>query len=111
MVTMFAIDSLAVSTSAAQSLSHKYDIKARHSALNCVRAWAAKGYQPIYVSGRQGSYYNLTMEWSVPKLVSSLPFCFSFPTAAVLRREPSVPTKKQLDFSCGFANLLGQHCP
>ncbi len=62
-VTMFAIDSLAVSTAAAQNLSHKYDIKARHSALNCVRAWAAKGYQPVYVSGRQGSYYNLTMEW------------------------------------------------
>jgi hypothetical protein len=62
-VTMFAIDSLAASTSAAQQLSHKYDIKARHSALNCVRAWASKGYQPVYVSGRQGSYYNLTMEW------------------------------------------------
>jgi len=64
-VTMFAIDSLAASTSAAQQLSHKYDIKARHSALNCVRAWASKGYQPVYVSGRQGSYYNLTMEWLV----------------------------------------------
>lgn len=62
-VTQFAIDSLAVSTAAAQNLSHKYDIKARHSALTCVRTWAAKGYQPIYVSGRQGSYYNLTMEW------------------------------------------------
>ena len=42
-------------------MSHAYDIKARKHALHTVRAWAAKGYQPIYLSGRQGSYYNLTL--------------------------------------------------
>ena len=52
-VTMFAIDSATFSTSAAQSLTHKYDLKQRKGALHCVRAWAAKGYQPIYLSGRQ----------------------------------------------------------
>ena len=50
---MFAIDSATFSTSAAQSLTHKYDLKQRKGALHCVRAWAAKGYQPIYLSGRQ----------------------------------------------------------
>ncbi|KAK9805362.1 hypothetical protein WJX73_006658 [Symbiochloris irregularis] len=64
-VTMFAIDALAVSTSAAQNLTHKYDLKQRKGALHVVRAWAAKGYQPIYLSGRQGSYFNLTQEWLV----------------------------------------------
>ena len=57
----FALDAAAGSTAAAQSMSHAYDIKARKHALHTVRAWAAKGYQPIYLSGRQGSYYNLTL--------------------------------------------------
>lgn len=50
---MFAIDALTVSTSAAQNLTHKYDLKQRKGALHAVRAWAAKGYQPVYLSGRQ----------------------------------------------------------
>ena len=50
---MFAIDSATFSTSVAQNLTHKYDLKQRKGALHCVRAWAAKGYQPIYLSGRQ----------------------------------------------------------
>ena len=54
MVTVFALDSIAAGTSAANALSHKYDVKARMHALHAVRAWAAKGYQPIYLSGRQG---------------------------------------------------------
>ena len=66
MVTVFALDSLSASTSVAQQLSHKYDVKARMHALHCVRAWAAKGYQPVYLSGRQGSYYNLTLVNSLP---------------------------------------------
>lgn len=53
-VTVFALDSMAAGTSAANALSHKYDVKARMHALHAVRAWAAKGYQPIYLSGRQG---------------------------------------------------------
>ena len=52
-VTMFAIDALTVSTSAATQLTHKYDLKQRKGALHVVRAWAAKGYQPVYLSGRQ----------------------------------------------------------
>ena len=40
-------------TSAAENLSHKYDVKARMHALHCIRAWAAQGYQPVYLSGRQ----------------------------------------------------------
>ena len=50
---MAALDGLAVGTSIAENLSHKYDLKARPHALHVVRAWAAKGYQPIYLSGRQ----------------------------------------------------------
>ena len=53
MVTVAALDGLAVGTSIAENLSHKYDLKARPHALHIVRAWAAKGYQPIYLSGRQ----------------------------------------------------------
>ena len=49
-------------------MSHAYDIKARKHALHTVRAWAAKGYQPIYLSGRQGSYYNLTLGKGGPAL-------------------------------------------
>ncbi|CAK0735032.1 hypothetical protein CVIRNUC_000518 [Coccomyxa viridis] len=64
-VTVAALDGLAVGTSIAENLSHKYDLKARPHALHVVRAWAAKGYQPIYLSGRQGSYFNLTLEWLV----------------------------------------------
>ncbi len=29
------------------------------------RAWAAKGYQVVYLSGRQGGFYNLTRRWLV----------------------------------------------
>lgn len=54
-VTVAALDGLAISSSLAENLSHKYDLKARPHALHVVRAWAAKGYQPIYLSGRQVS--------------------------------------------------------
>jgi hypothetical protein len=54
-VTVAALDGLAIGTSVAENLSHKYDLKARPHALHVVRAWAAKGYQPIYLSGRQVS--------------------------------------------------------
>ena len=54
-VTVAALDGLAINTSLAQNLSHKYDLKARPHALHVVRAWAAKGYQPVYLSGRQVS--------------------------------------------------------
>ena len=56
---MAALDGLAVGTSIAENLSHKYDLKARPHALHVVRAWAAKGYQPIYLSGRQVRFIPL----------------------------------------------------
>ncbi len=68
MVTVAALDSLAINTSLAQNLSHKYDLKARPHALHVVRAWAAKGYQPVYLSGRQVS----TSRPSLPFLVTCM---------------------------------------
>lgn len=53
MVTQFGLDALGASTALNAYLSHKYDLRARRHALQMVRAWAAKGYQPIYLSGRQ----------------------------------------------------------
>lgn len=67
MVTVAALDGLAVGTSLGQNLSHKYDLKARSHALHVVRAWAAKGYQPIYLSGRQVSQLCETIR----------PYCWS----------------------------------
>ena len=64
---MFAIDSATFGTSAAQNMTHKYDLKQRKGALHCVRSWAAKGYQPIYLSGRQvasGHQSLLHVWWS-----------------------------------------------
>ncbi len=66
-VTVAALDGLAVGTSLGQNLSHKYDLKARSHALHVVRAWAAKGYQPIYLSGRQVSQLCETIR----------PYCWS----------------------------------
>lgn len=43
--------------------SRDFDATMQRHALTVVRMWAAKGYLPIYLSGRQGSWYNLTMEW------------------------------------------------
>ncbi|KAL6779212.1 hypothetical protein ACKKBF_B18325 [Auxenochlorella protothecoides x Auxenochlorella symbiontica] len=64
-VTQFTLDALGASTALNAKLSHKYDLRPRRHALHAVRAWAAKGYQPIYLSGRQGSYYNLTLAWLI----------------------------------------------
>eukprot|EP01025_Chloroclados_australasicus_P011072 TRINITY_DN147_c1_g1_i3.p1 TRINITY_DN147_c1_g1~~TRINITY_DN147_c1_g1_i3.p1 ORF type:complete len:802 (+),score=62.20 TRINITY_DN147_c1_g1_i3:219-2624(+) len=62
-VTQFALNALGGSLAIGDSLPKNYDLKPRHHALTVVRMWAAKGYQPIYLSGRQGSFYNLTLEW------------------------------------------------
>ncbi|KAK2076228.1 hypothetical protein QBZ16_001160 [Prototheca wickerhamii] len=64
-VTQFTLDALGASTALNSKLSHKYDLRPRRHALHVVRAWAAKGYQPVYLSGRQGSYYNLTLAWLI----------------------------------------------
>ncbi|KAL6057878.1 Diacylglycerol kinase [Balamuthia mandrillaris] len=44
-------------------LGSKVDLKQRDGAVSMVRAWVSKGYLPVYLSGRQGSFYNLTREW------------------------------------------------
>lgn len=64
-VAQTILDSVSASTVIGASIGRSYDIKARPSALMCVRAWAAKGYQVIYLSGRQGSAYNMTLEWLI----------------------------------------------
>ncbi|KDD74816.1 hypothetical protein H632_c1055p0, partial [Helicosporidium sp. ATCC 50920] len=64
-VTQFTLDALGASTALNQHLSHKYDLRPRRGALQALRAWAGKGYQIVYLSGRQGSYYNLTLHWLV----------------------------------------------
>jgi len=46
-------------------LEKKIDYTMREGALSMLRAWVVKGYLPIYLSGRQGSYYNLTRDWLV----------------------------------------------
>eukprot|EP01121_Diplochlamys_sp_Union-15-3_P003057 TRINITY_DN12897_c0_g1_i1.p1 TRINITY_DN12897_c0_g1~~TRINITY_DN12897_c0_g1_i1.p1 ORF type:complete len:745 (+),score=118.09 TRINITY_DN12897_c0_g1_i1:107-2341(+) len=35
----------------------------RNGAAAVCRAWYAKGYLPIYLSGRAGTHYNMTIEW------------------------------------------------
>ena len=62
-VAQTILDSVSVSTVIGSGIGRSYDIRARTNALTCVRAWAAKGYQVVYLSGRQGSAYNMTLEW------------------------------------------------
>lgn len=40
-----------------------FDAVSRANGLSLCRYWAAKGYLPVYLTGRQGSFYNLTFEW------------------------------------------------
>jgi len=62
-VAQTLLDSVSASTVIGSSIGRSYDIRARPNALSCVRAWAAKGYQVVYLSGRQGSAYNMTLDW------------------------------------------------
>ncbi|CAD7701424.1 unnamed protein product [Ostreobium quekettii] len=64
-VAQVLLDSVSVSTVIGSSLGRNYDLKQRASALTVCRAWAAKGYQVVYLSGRQGSAYNMTKEWLI----------------------------------------------
>ena len=59
------LDSVSVSTVIGSSLGRNYDLKQRANALTVCRLWAAKGYQVIYLSGRQGSAYNMTAQWLI----------------------------------------------
>jgi phosphatidate phosphatase PAH1 len=42
-----------------------YDPERFNAAATMVRFWAAKGYQIVYLSGRQGTMYNWTMSWLI----------------------------------------------
>ena len=64
-VAQTILDSVSVSTVIGSGIGRSYDIRARTNALMCVRAWAAKGYQVVYLSGRQGSAYNMTLDWLI----------------------------------------------
>lgn len=64
-VAQTLLDSVSASTVIGASLGKSYDIRARANALTCVRMWAAKGYQVVYLSGRQGSAYNMTLQWLI----------------------------------------------
>lgn len=53
-VAQFALNAVAGSTAIGDRvLTQAYDQKARAHARTVVRLWAAKGYQPVYLSGRQ----------------------------------------------------------
>eukprot|EP00803_Ostreobium_quekettii_P011294 evm.model.scf_1770.2 EVM.evm.TU.scf_1770.2 scf_1770:2991-11514(-) len=64
-VAQVLLDSVSVSTVIGSSLGRSYDLKQRANALTVCRAWAAKGYQVVYLSGRQGSAYNMTAQWLI----------------------------------------------
>ena len=56
-VAQFALNAVAGSTAIGDRiLTQAYDQKARAHARTVVRLWAAKGYQPVYLSGRQVSH-------------------------------------------------------
>jgi hypothetical protein len=42
-----------------------FDARAQKGAASVCRAWAARGYQCIYLSGRQGGFYQHTRRWLV----------------------------------------------
>lgn len=53
-VGQFALNALAGTTDLGDRLLNKrYDIKQRCQSRTLARLWAAKGYQPVYLSGRQ----------------------------------------------------------
>ncbi|KAL6065930.1 LNS2 domain-containing protein [Balamuthia mandrillaris] len=46
-------------------ISVNFDPTPQSGAVALVRAWAAKGYLPIYLSGRAGAFYKLTRNWLI----------------------------------------------
>eukprot|EP00656_Telonema_subtile_P009153 TRINITY_DN14292_c0_g1_i1.p1 TRINITY_DN14292_c0_g1~~TRINITY_DN14292_c0_g1_i1.p1 ORF type:complete len:695 (+),score=124.19 TRINITY_DN14292_c0_g1_i1:133-2217(+) len=63
--------------------SPTYDPERYNAAATMVRSWAAKGYQVVYVSGRQGTMYNWTMSWLIKH---------GFPPGPIHLTRTSVPT-------------------
>lgn len=62
MVASFGLDLL---SSRPLNLVDAYDPTLRPHAVTLCRLWAAKGYQLVYVSGRQGSWYTLSVAWMI----------------------------------------------
>ena len=42
-----------------------FDARPQKGVLSVCRCWAARGYQLIYLSGRQGGFYNHTRDWLI----------------------------------------------
>ena len=45
--------------------AHLFDARPQKGVLSVCRCWAVRGYQILYLSGRQGGFYNLTRDWLV----------------------------------------------
>ena len=57
-VGQFAAEALA-------GLGHAVRYRARAGALTCARAWAARGYQVVYLCGGQGTSYGMRYDWLI----------------------------------------------
>ena len=75
-VGQFAAEALA-------GLGHTVRYTARAGSLTCTRLWAARGYQPVYLCGGQGTSYGLRYEW----LINA-----GFPPGPLHLTESSAPT-------------------
>ena len=42
-----------------------FDARPQKGVLSVCRCWAARGYQLVYLSGRQGGFYNHTRDWLI----------------------------------------------
>eukprot|EP01137_Pigoraptor_chileana_P015503 Opistho-2@71497 len=81
--TLTVGDEEVVQQAVKDSINVSHDIKLRKGAVSLVRMWASKGYLPIYLSGRAGSFYNLTRMWLVRH---------GFPPGAIHHTRTHVPT-------------------
>lgn len=60
-----------------------YNPTLRNGSVTMVRTWYAKGYLPIYLSGRAGTFYNLTRDWLKKR---------GFPPGIIGHTESTMPT-------------------
>eukprot|EP01121_Diplochlamys_sp_Union-15-3_P003035 TRINITY_DN1286_c0_g1_i3.p1 TRINITY_DN1286_c0_g1~~TRINITY_DN1286_c0_g1_i3.p1 ORF type:complete len:716 (-),score=103.51 TRINITY_DN1286_c0_g1_i3:85-2193(-) len=65
------------------NLNVEYNPRIRNGTVAMVRAWFAKGYLPVYLSGRAGTYYNLTRVWLIKK---------GFPPGIIGHTDSAIPT-------------------
>jgi phosphatidate phosphatase APP1 len=57
MVTQMTLDAVGA--------ARRFDAAPQKGVVSVCRAWAARGYQVVYLSGRQGGFYNHTRAWLV----------------------------------------------